>query len=97
MAADASGAERASHLVRIGGQVQGVGYRYFAMKRARELGLVGWVRNLPDGSVLCEVHGPTDVVSRFEQALRHGPAYSKVDSVVVEDTAASADTNFRIV
>jgi acylphosphatase len=97
LAADATDSERVSHLVRIGGQVQGVGYRYFAMKRARELGLVGWVRNLPDGSVLCEVHGPTDVVSRFEQALRHGPAYSKVDSVVVEDTAASADTNFRIV
>ena len=86
-----------SHRVRVTGRVQGVGFRYFAMKRARALDLVGWVRNLPDGSVLCEVHGDADRVSEFEQALRAGPSYSKVDSVVIEETALESDSDFRMV
>ena len=88
--------ERVSHRVRVAGRVQGVGFRYFAMRRARDLGLVGWVRNLPDGSVLCEVQGTPGLVSEFEQALREGPSFSKVDSLIVEETAQSEDTDFRM-
>ena len=39
------------------GRVQGVGFRYYAVNKANQLGLTGWVRNLPDGTVEMEVQG----------------------------------------
>ena len=45
--------------IRCFGQVQHVGFRYTAMYTAKKLGLTGWVRNLPDGSVLMEAQGET--------------------------------------
>ncbi|MDE3129148.1 MAG: acylphosphatase, partial [Gemmatimonadota bacterium] len=55
------------------GRVQGVGFRWFARQAAHGLGLAGWVRNMPDGTVVCEVAGPPDVVERFAAELRAGP------------------------
>lgn len=39
------------------GRVQGVGFRYYAVNKANQLGLTGWVRNLPDGTVEMEAQG----------------------------------------
>ena len=39
------------------GRVQGVGFRYYAVNKANQLGLTGWVKNLPDGTVEMEVQG----------------------------------------
>lgn len=44
------------------GRVQGVGFRYYSVNKARQLGLTGWVRNLYDGSVEMEVQGPERVI-----------------------------------
>jgi len=75
----------------VSGQVQGVGYRYFAVRAARELGLKGWVRNLSDGRVEAFAAGPAHHLEDFEAHLRKGPPAGAVRGVEVED--ATFDTN----
>lgn len=66
---------------RITGRVQGVGYRAWAQQQARALGLSGWVRNEPDGSVRALLHGPGDAVDAMLAACRDGPSAALVDEV----------------
>ena len=63
------------------GRVQGVGFRYFAVRRALELGLVGWVANAADGSVQCVAEGSPDALEAFEAALRKGPLGAVIQDV----------------
>lgn len=65
----------------VSGRVQGVGYRYFARRAAVRLGLVGWVRNLPDGTVEAVVEGPGEALAAFAAELRKGPAMASVSAV----------------
>lgn len=65
----------------IRGRVQGVGFRWFTTNAARALGLAGWVRNLPDGSVEALAVGEASALAELENALRVGPAGSHVESV----------------
>lgn len=67
----------------IAGQVQGVGFRYFAMREAAALGLAGWVRNNPDGTVEAEAEGEDSDVRAFVERLREGPGHARVDDVTV--------------
>ena len=69
----------------IQGMVQGVGFRFFARRAARELKLSGYVRNLDDGSVEAVARGDEATLGVLEAALRSGPPASRVDSVGVED------------
>lgn len=59
--------------VRIEGRVQGVGYRAWTYRMARELGLRGWVRNRADGSVEALFQGPPDKVEHMLRACEVGP------------------------
>ena len=68
----------------ISGQVQGVGFRFFAEAQASVEGVHGYVRNLPDGRVEAVVEGDQDSVDRVERALRRGPSGARVESVTVE-------------
>jgi acylphosphatase len=69
----------------VSGRVQGVGYRYFTVRAARELGLRGWVRNLSDGRVeVCAV-GAARKLIHLEGELRLGPLRAEVRSMEVED------------
>jgi len=63
------------------GRVQGVGFRYYVLRRAAERGLTGWVANEADGSVRCVIEGPDAAVGEIEQILRRGPAGAVVDDV----------------
>jgi acylphosphatase len=74
----------------VSGQVQGVGYRYFAVRVARELGLRGWVRNLSDGRVEAYAAGPAKRLEDFEARLRKGPISGEVRGVEVEDSTLDA-------
>lgn len=67
----------------ITGLVQGVGYRYTTLRTARELGLRGWVRNVPDGSVETWAQGKGAVLDEFIRFLRKGPRAARVQSVEV--------------
>lgn len=68
---------------RITGRVQGVGFRNFTRRRARRLGLTGWVRNEPDGSVRLEAEGPREVLDDLVEAVHQGPRMAAVDDVEV--------------
>lgn len=68
----------------ITGRVQGVGYRDWTIRTAREYGLKGWVRNRRDGSVEAFAVGPDEAVQLFVQACHRGPSLARVDGVKVE-------------
>ena len=63
------------------GMVQGVGFRWYVARHARSLGLTGYARNLPSGSVEVMVDGPEDALPALERLLRAGPASAQVDRV----------------
>lgn len=65
--------------VRVVGRVQGVGFRWFVRERARRLGLAGWVRNLPDGSVEVAASGEAIQVDLLRGELLRGPDGASVD------------------
>ena len=66
------------------GDVQGVGFRYFAQSHARRLGLEGYVRNRYDGAVEVEAEGSGDVLEQFLDLLRKGPRAARVRDVAVD-------------
>jgi acylphosphatase len=68
----------------VSGLVQGVGFRYFAARRAQEFGLTGYVKNLPSGDVEVMASGEKGMISDFAAALRVGPRGSRVSAVSVE-------------
>lgn len=65
----------------IRGRVQMVGFRAFAVASARRLGVCGWARNHPDGSVEVLAQGATDSVGRLLVMLGRGPAAASVTSI----------------
>ncbi len=65
------------------GLVQGVNYRWFVMEHARELGVNGWVKNLPDGRVEAELEGKKDAVNALLDAMKIGPRAAHVTGVTV--------------
>ena len=77
------------HIV-VAGLVQGVGFRYFAFREARRLGLTGFVRNLPDRRVEIVAEGDRSLLETLVEAMRKGPQGSIVRDVQVEWTDVPA-------
>lgn len=71
----------------IRGDVQGVGFRYFLMHRAQQLGLRGWVRNRDDGTVELVAEGPRPDLEQLKKAAEQGPRMARVARVDTEWTA----------
>ena len=71
----------------VSGKVQKTGYRDWAVRKAQECGVVGWVRNLKDGRVELLVAGEEDAANALIDACREGPPLARVDHV-----EAHADT-----
>jgi len=69
--------------IRVAGRVQGVGYRAFAQRTARALGLAGYALNLPDGKVEVDVEGERGKIDRFIEQLRQGPSAAGVTKLEV--------------
>jgi len=63
------------------GQVQGVGFRWFVVREAAQLGLVGWVANASDGTVLLEAEGERHALDRLVALVGRGPPGADVDGV----------------
>jgi acylphosphatase len=83
--------------VRIRGRVQGVFFRAEASERARSLGLAGWVRNCPDGSVEAVFEGEDERVASMVDWCRRGPSGARVDGIDVKWEQAAGEAGFRVV
>lgn len=79
--------------VRIEGRVQGVSFRAYAREEARRLGLTGWVKNEPDGTVSAVAEGPRDALERFALWCHHGSPHAAVTSVQARYGPARGETD----
>ncbi|HEY2090828.1 MAG TPA: acylphosphatase [Thermoanaerobaculia bacterium] len=70
-----------TRLIRIHGKVQGVGYRFFATRVARRLGLKGYIQNNRDGSVEAAVEGEKEAIDEWLEELKEGPRYAEVTKI----------------
>lgn len=82
--------------IRVHGRVQGVGFRYAAQKKARALGLKGWVKNQEDGSVLAVIQGEEPGCHGFIQWCRSGPGYSWVEGLDIRELKPSELPYFSV-
>ena len=79
------------------GDVQGVGFRFFAQRAAARHQIVGYVRNLDDGRVEALAEGPARKVEAFKHELATGPRFSSVDHVEeINLDPSGAYSSFRI-
>ncbi|MBF5044381.1 acylphosphatase [Aggregicoccus sp. 17bor-14] len=87
---------RRTHL-QITGRVQGVFYRESARREALRLGLAGWVRNRPDGSVEAVAEGAPDALDAFVAWCRQGPTQAHVQDVRVQEESPQGEPGpFRV-
>lgn len=82
--------------LQIKGRVQGVYYRASTKAKADELGLCGWVRNLPNGDVQTEVEGSPDLLDQFFKWCQSGPPMAKVERIERTDLTPKHYDNFTI-
>ena len=82
--------------VRLFGRVQGVFFRQGAVNQARTLGVDGWIRNAPDGTVEAYVKGEEAAVERMVGWLRRGPSNARVEDVTVEEAELEDVTGFSV-
>ncbi len=75
--------ETGAHIL-VSGLVQGVGFRYFVDRKARELGLVGIVRNLFSGEVEIDIEGDRSLIEEFITLVNVGPRAAHVSEVRVD-------------
>lgn len=86
--------------VNIRGRVQGVSFRYYTQREAKQLGLTGWVRNENDGSVSVVAEGSEDDLNHLLDFLREGPRMAVVKDVSVNWSPVTnefADFNIRMI
>lgn len=83
--------------VRVRGRVQGVGFRYWTQEEAIRLGLAGWVRNAPDGSVKALFSGADGAVAEMLERLRQGARGAVVNDVeILPPGVPDVQAGFRI-
>jgi DNA ligase D-like protein (predicted 3'-phosphoesterase) len=80
----------------VSGTVQGVGLREAARRRAGELGVMGWVRNADDGTVISHAEGPRNAVDAFIAFLGEGPRGAQVRDVALEEARVEGHEQFAI-
>ncbi len=80
----------------VSGKVQGVWFRANTQREARQIGLTGWVRNMPDGRVEVMSCGPKEQVELLEIWLRRGPERAEVTLLQGEDLPWQAYSGFDV-
>ena len=82
--------------IRVEGHVQGVFYRASARLEAIRLGLSGFVRNEPDGSVYAEAEGEREALERYVEWCRRGPSHARVKSVEAKEGTRKGFNGFVV-
>jgi acylphosphatase len=82
--------------VRVSGRVQGVFFRAWTRDEARKLGVTGWVRNCPDGSVEAHVEGGDCAVGKLIDSLHCGPPQARVDRMDVTEARVEGLNAFDV-
>lgn len=85
-----------SRRILVRGRVQGVGFRYFALRQAQRLGVFGWVLNQDDGDLELHVEGQSESVAEFIRQLRRGPSFAWVTDLLESPAPFEAHTSFTI-
>lgn len=80
----------------ISGKVQGVWFRASTQKEAKQLGLTGWVRNLPDNRVEVLACGEKEAIAKLSTWLNSGPPLAKVSEVASEESAWEDHADFTV-
>jgi acylphosphatase len=83
--------------IKVSGRVQGVFFRKSTQQKALELGIKGWVKNEPDGSVLVEMEGNLSAMMEMEDWLKQGPPMAKVESLDITEGEIFHHADFLIV
>lgn len=96
MAERAGATPTAAVRVVVRGQVQGVGFREATVRRARELAVMGWVRNAEDGSVQIHAEGSERTVEALVSFLHDGPSLACVETVDVNEVASEGHEQFAV-
>ncbi len=79
------------------GKVQGVWFRASTKETAENLGVKGWVRNLPDNSVEIDAQGETDILEQFIRWCREGPPGARVTNIDIQELeAVNSMQDFKI-
>ncbi|MAH22027.1 MAG: acylphosphatase [Thaumarchaeota archaeon] len=85
------------HVV-VSGEVQGIGYRAFIKRRAQSIGVIGWIRNLENGSVEAVFQGESDIIEEVIAICNRGPVFARVKNVQVFKEEPRDDlSNFSII
>jgi acylphosphatase len=82
--------------IRVTGQVQGVGFRWKAAHEAWKLGITGFVKNMPDGSIYMEAEGYADQLNSYVEWCKKGSGIGFVDSVETESCPPHGFKEFGI-
>ena len=78
------------------GRVQGVGFRYDTIRTAGYLGIKGFVKNQPDGSVYIEAEGEHEQLTEFTNWCKKGTNFAYVDDILVEEGALKNFNSFDV-
>lgn len=85
-----------NYIIIVKGRVQGVGYRAFTFKLAKSLGLVGYVKNMPDGTVKIEAEGTKENLDRFAVLCEKGPGWAYVEKIILIESPVQGYRDFKI-
>ncbi|HAH59411.1 MAG: acylphosphatase [Lentimicrobium sp.] len=84
------------YIIQIFGRVQGVGFRYFVHRKATDLGLRGFVKNMPDRSVYVEAEGEAAALEILIHHCKQGPGHADVHEVKLVEAPLSGYNLFQI-
>lgn len=82
--------------IKIFGRVQDVGFRWAARKKALKLGILGFVKNQPDGSLYIEAEGGQQELEEFVAWCKKGPMLAKVANLEAAEGALKSFTSFEV-